>query len=383
MKLIGGQTHVRCNVHKKPLIVSYKKEYRCECGKISNYCCYDEECNTRLCKTCFKAYNTNVISFVNPLGSNDNDEERNSTISVNESVIDDTLSSDDEDEFDNEGRRMDIPIGQNISEEVYDNYVTISDENELLCNDEEMARDNILNNNNDDDSVTSFFIPTTNSGDVAVEVSEKVKYGFSFSGSNILNNAGALLTRSTYDIKKSKYVNHHLQKMCSVVNGNVVPLLYPEGILFPSIHWKSASDNCAVVGAIPSSLLNANITKEGFASVQQHIRSRLTAPFCATSSYPRYISHCYDLMANLAASQSDTRLIINRGLTVGNDSKGNLQVRGSKDSSLLGSVDSKQIVKNLYTSQKFLSWSYFLTFTANQDRHFGLKPIKKWLKHKG
>ena len=171
--------------------------------------------------------------------------------------------------------------------------------------------------------------------------------------------------------------------MCSVVNVNVVPLLYPEGILFPSIHWKSASDNCAVVGAIPSSLLNANITKEGFASVQQHIRSRLTAPFCATSSDPRYISHCYDLMTNLAASQSDTRLIINRGITVGNDSNGNLQVRGSKDSSLLGSVDSKQMVKNLCTSQKFLSWSYFLTYTANQDRHFGLKPIKKWLKHKG
>lgn len=66
-------------------------------------------------------------------------------------------------------------------------------------------------------------------------------------------------------------------------------------------------------------------------------------------------------MANLAASQTDTRLIINRGLAVGNDSKGNLEVRGSGvDSSLLGSVDSKQMVKNLYTSQKNINWSYFL-----------------------
>ena len=83
-------------------------------------------------------------------------------------------------------------------------------------------------------------------------------------------------------------------------------------------------------------------------------------------------------MANLAASQTDTQLIIYRGLTVGNDSKGSLEVRGSGgDSSLLGSVDSKQMVKNLCTSQKNIDWSYFLTFTANQSCHFGLQPIRE------
>lgn len=130
-------------------------------------------------------------------------------------------------------------------------------------------------------------------------------------------------------------------------------------MLFSSIHWKSSEKDYAIVGALPSSLLNEFIYKDGFASVQQHIRTRLTCPFSTTSTDPRYITHCYDMMANLAASQSDTRLIIDRGLTVGKDKYNNLEVRGSSDSTLLGSVDSKQMVKNLCSSQKYISWSYF------------------------
>ena len=154
-------------------------------------------------------------------------------------------------------------------------------------------------------------------------------------------------------------------------------------MLFPSIHWKSSEKDYAIVGALPSSLLNEFIYKDGFSSVQQHIRTRLTCPFSTTSTDPRYITHCYDMMANLAASQSDTRLIIDRGLTVGKDKYNNLEVRGSSDSTLLGSVDSKQMVKNLCSSQKYISWSYFLTFTANQSKHFGLKTIRKWIDTKG
>ena len=154
-------------------------------------------------------------------------------------------------------------------------------------------------------------------------------------------------------------------------------------MLFPSIFWKSAKDNCSILGAIPSSLLNSNINKDGFASIQQHIRTRLTCPANAMKSDPRYITHCYDVMANMAASQSDTRMVINRGLTTSKDKYGNLGVRSTNDSSLLGTVDSKQMVKNLCTSQKYIKWDYFLTFTANQSCHFGLKKIKQWLKSKG
>ena len=48
-------------------------------------------------------------------------------------------------------------------------------------------------------------------------------------------------------------------------------------------------------------------------------------------------------MANMVASQCDTRLGIKRGLTVGKDKYGSLVVRNVNDSTLLGSVDSKKV----------------------------------------
>ena len=37
--------------------------------------------------------------------------------------------------------------------------------------------------------------------------------------------------------------------------------MHPEGMLFPSTHWKSASDGCAIAGCIPAPLLIENSEK--------------------------------------------------------------------------------------------------------------------------
>ena len=111
---------------------------------------------------------------------------------------------------------------------------------------------------------------------------------------------------------------------------------------------------------------------------QQQIRIRLTSPSNAMGYDPRYICHCYDIMANLYASRNDTRLVINRDLTVSQNKNSNLGIKGSVDSSILGSIDSKNMVKNICTSHKYISWYYFLTFTENQSRNFGTKVIRQW-----
>ena len=84
-------------------------------------------------------------------------------------------------------------------------------------------------------------------------------------------------------------------------------------------------------------------------------------------SDPRYIFHCCDIMADLAASCNDTILVINRGITGSEDKHGNLGVRGIGYSSILVYVDSKQMVKNICASQKYTSWSYFLTLTEKTN----------------
>ena len=365
LRLLGGQAHVHCSQHQKPLIISYKKTSKCQCSKRSMYCCSHHDCEIQICKRCFNQFNSETVTYVQ-CTNNDNN-----ISSFNDEDDDSTVTSTDTNKDSNE-----------IVEEDLENFVTTSRESEFLVDDVLLMRDNI-NTNQEDIDFEDNFIPTTNAGEIPLEVEEKVKYGFKFTGCNILNNVGSLLTRSSYDIKKSRYVNHFMQKICSSTNCESIPLIYPEGMLFPSIHWKSSTDNCSILGAIPSSLLNEKAKSYGFASIQEHIRTRLTCPSSATSTDPRYITHCYDVMSNLAASQSDTRLIINRGLTVSEDKYGNLGVRGNNDSSLLGSVDSKQMVKNLCTSQKKVSWSFFFTFTANQSQHFGLRKIKKWIDEKG
>ena len=193
-----------------------------------------------------------------------------------------------------------------------------------------------------------------------------------------LNQCGTCLTRKTHQIKGSSRHNYFLQRICATTVGESIPLMYPEGILFPGIHWKMSADNCSIVGAIPAPLLTESVSQFGFCPIQQHIRARLTTSISSTSSDSRYCAHCYDILTNLAANHEDTRLILNRGLAVCDDANGGLGLRGKQDSPLLESVDNKQMVKNLCFSQKYHPWDHFLTYTCNQRDHFGTAPIKRW-----
>ena len=95
------------------------------------------------------------------------------------------------------------------------------------------------------------------------------------------------MTRNQYDIKGSRYVNHHMQKLCSVAKCQSIPLLYPEGMLFTPLHWKSTNDKCCIFDKIPSLLLNLFCIKEGFRSIQQHICTSLNSTSAAMGSDSR------------------------------------------------------------------------------------------------
>ena len=84
------------------------------------------------------------------------------------------------------------------------------------------------------------------------------------------------------------------------------------------------------------------------------------------------------MLTNLTANHEDTRLILNRGLAIDNET-GKMGLRGKGDSALLESVDNKQMVRNLCFSQKYAPWDNFLTYTCNQRTHFGTAPIKTWI----
>ena len=85
-------------------------------------------------------------------------------------------------------------------------------------------------------------------------------------------------------------------------------------------------------------------------------------------------------MTNLATNNHDTRMVANEGLTASKDESGGLTLRGgNKESALLDSIDSKQVIKNLMASQKYYPFDFFLSFTCNEKQHFGTKYIKSGL----
>ena len=378
LRLIGGQSHVQCQDHRLPIIMSYERNRRCQCGKKELYCCHRANCNVVLCKKCFERFNENQIHYVLPVQNIESDDDTDSNFDNESHRQDEESDSDSDEEPRSDDFIYDDEDDQNLlNRDSFDDYLTSS------------KSAGIINDDNHEDSEDEFpFIPTTDAGELAVEIDNETEYGgigneFKINGSVILNQCGSLLTRKTHELKGSSYHKHFLQRMCATTTGSSIPLLYPEGMLFPSIHWKAAEDKCSIVGAIPSSLLNEAIKTDGFASIQEHIRTRLTFPSAATSTDPNYIAHCYDMMVNLSATHGDTRVILNRGLTVGEDKVGGLGMRGTKDSALEGTIDSSYICKGLCASQKYIKWSHFATYTDNQKKHFGTAPIREWIDRKG
>ena len=108
----------------------------------------------------------------------------------------------------------------------------------------------------------------------------------------------------------------------------------------------------------------------------------MTNPGVAISMNLKYIVYGYDVLTNLTLNNEDTRLILNRGITVCPDGLG-IQLRSKSDSCLGDSIDSKTMFLNLCLYQKHHPIIFFLT--CNQSEHMRIRRIKNYLdlKHGG
>ena len=338
LESLGGQSHVQCSKHKLPLIASSTRSNKCQCGKTEFYRCCELSCNTFMCKKCFQSTNKNITIYLNPTETVHNEDLDNSDYEsddeliepyrinevdndANGSLIDDNWDEDDDMEM--------------FNEEVYGENGCTQKNDELDLLTRSLDSDIPISNVDDiclDDQNLSNMIPTTNVGEIAHCVEQTTIYGGSqgkltISGHVLLNQCGSLLTRQKHELKGSSKHHFFLQKIVATSNGSSIPLMYPEGILFPSIHWKMANDNCSILGCIPAPLLSDSIESYGFASIRSHIKNRVTNVSSSTSTNTNYISHCYDMLNNIAANREDTMVILNRGLTVDKNSKSGLCLR--------------------------------------------------------
>ena len=138
-----------------------------------------------------------------------------------------------------------------------------------------------------------------------------------------------------------------------------------------------ADTNGSIVGIIPCSLLTECTNRDGFQSIVQHTRSRLTTFNCASSIDTRSQAYAFDCVSNLCVTHNVTIMIINRGSTISNDDAADgLGVRCKNDSALTDSAYGKEVVKNLCASQVYHPQTHFATYTCNQQKHLGIKHLK-------
>ena len=389
LRYIGGQTHIICGKHKLPMIPVPDRKAKCRCGRIEHLRCPDLECSICICDKCADNHDSNIInevheddaaitdddSLMSPTASDDEDDSGDDN---NNNLVSNDEFDEDNDSIDSNADFVHGSSGTTLEREAFDEFVTrgipdafggYDSDDSIIAGHENEGQDDL-------------HIPTTDAGDLPFEIEEKNDIsqtrGMSISGHVILNFVGTLLTRQRHQLKTSSIHKYFLQRLVATSIGDSISLLFPEGMLFPCIFWLMKEGS--LVGAIPATLLSENTNRFGFASIPQHIRARLTTAGYQTSTNDRYISWSYDSMTNLATNKHDTRMVVNRGLTASQDESSGLNLRGGgNESPLLDAVDSKQMIKNLMSSQKYHPFDMFLTFTCNMKEHFGTKPIKQWI----
>ena len=379
LRYIGGQTHAICNQHRHPLIPVPDRIATCsKCERKEHYRCPKLGCKICLCNKCFDELNESNLNIIQAQESHEDYEKDDSDSESEPELVNDNTNillrdfdsdsdDDSEDESNNHSNNRDYLSRGNNDDEVecddLEDFVTHGATDFGYDSDDSYKEDN-------DGGALGDFDISTDAGDIPYQIEEednlKQTRGMNISGHVILNFVGSLLTRKKHDLKSSSIHKYFLQRLVTTSIGKSVSLLYPEAMLFPCIFWLMKERY--LIGAIPATILNDKSNEHGFASIPQHIRSRLTSTSFQTSTNNRYIAWSYDMMTNLATNNHDTRMVVNKGLTASKDESGGLTLRGgNKESPLLDSIDSKQIIKNLMASQNYYPFDFFYHLLATKN----------------
>ncbi len=418
LKTIGGQSTFICKMHNVPLVVSLA-----DCQLV---CCYTENetisqnnvckkkyiyascpiqfCTTCICRDHYNGIGNDVNHYI-ALTPLQNTNDTNTTLSYlcNNTYTNEKDENDDDyitepifgNEYDCESSQCDNSTEYNDTSSIsncYDvehtggNDESMEDESIVSNKTENMENDNIVHYNLDLPShetdilnQNNYCIPCSPAGaGGGMYLSEETKE--TFVGCHvILNNCGMLLARRGHKLKGSKIQQRFLQCIVARNVSKSVPLLYPEALLFPSIFWKQNDVDLAPLGAIPCCLLahDSTLNNNGFASLINHFRSRITNSDLLTSTDPRYISFCFDQFLNLQTRHTHTRLILNRGLW--NVGLGRSLFTTKESMYDVESIENRPVVNKLAAAVAENQATYFYTHTCNQEDHFGIRNIKKWI----
>jgi hypothetical protein len=224
-----------------------------------------------------------------------------------------------------------------------------------------------------------YYLPTT-------DASQKVHYVKESSASSIpltvlFNKHLHVLIRRNYELKATKMMKGFLEHIVATWDDDTVPLLYPEGMLFPHIFFHQREDR-SIDGCIPAPLWNSDRTVHfyGFASIAEHMWSRITNSALLCSTEPTYLFFAFDAISNSLCHHEYPQLIISRGYE---HMLQNASIHGfeSEDSFFCQKdfIDPHKTVQELSAFLREHDATYFYTHICNVHEHFGVAPLQRWV----
>jgi hypothetical protein len=130
----------------------------------------------------------------------------------------------------------------------------------------------------------------------------------------IFNKYQRLLARYNGNLYVTRTERNFVERIVSTSSTHSVPLVYPEGALFPSLFWHMCPDG-SIPGAIPGALMTSNqkLKKYGFATLYDHMRTRVLNTQLISSTDYCYQFYAMDACINFGIRGHDTRVILSRG----------------------------------------------------------------------
>jgi len=305
MNYIGAQNEVKCKKHKYCLITERTKGLKCissQCTNRVTFCCPQFNCNLKLCNHCFKSLprNNNSEILIRNAPSNENPSNTPSNELVEsesdeeEGLIEPYDISADLNDTNEATYTQDDLIDEFDSNKIEGDCILETDGDIFGC---EYPNDMNDDANNNETELFCQFIPTTNALSNPKKVTtQNTNWLVHTNGHVLLNQTGKLLSRRNNNMNSSNIQKHFLQSIAATVPGKSIPLLYPEGMMFPSIFWKMLDDG-SIIGAIPSCLMNNQCQHaKAFALPRDVYRSRATSAHTQTGTNHRYIAHIFDVL---------------------------------------------------------------------------------------
>ena len=399
----GGQSKVTCEACHVPLIVTppLKKRKCCtfKCGRKIRYKCPSDGCTTAICKRhCEDLMDSeNSPCTVPPLSNSDSfdssDEE--STTSSDASQLDllvnDSCSDESREEEPTLSQIQQALRSSKLSDQMWaaeamkslretafvcaENYgMDSADVDVTECVTEE--RQYLMT---DDLSVN---VPTTNSGQEpitgAVNQGEYAEHRMS--NHALLNTYGTCLLRKNSRLTGSLAQQAFLQRQVATTEGESIPLIHPEAMIFSSLFPFAALDG-SPIGALPAAMLQSDVMlrKYGMADLHDHYRTRLKSPALLASADPKYHFFVFDALANFSLRGADSRLILQRGFAESQGS-GGVRLTGNKEPIFDSDhVESRAVVNKLAATIGERMPTYFYTHTCSMRTHFGMRHLYEWI----